>query len=421
MRSFPSSRHPRTIATVLAGVALLVVAANPLAHADDDLKNKQRQVHQQAEQASHDLDESSAALRRAGAALSAAQASLVTAQGKLAVAQGRVTAARAVDQQMQARLVAAQQRLASARDELAAGRAEVAQQRITVGNTLTDFYTEGDPQLLALTAVVNAHDFSEVTRQLEYLDTVVGIQTQTFDRLRAAEVLLQVRESQVETARDEVATQRAAAAAHLVEVQKLEAEAAAAAESVRRLVAARAAAEDAAQAVRRQDQILLARLRKEERRIKQLIIERARNIKGGYHGETSGILNLPTDGPVTSPYGYRRHPIYGYWGLHDGVDFKTDCGEQLWAVASGRVIEEYYSDVWGNRLYLDLGSFNGKNVTVIYNHLSRYKVGVGERVMRGETVGYAGTTGWSTGCHLHFTLMINGNPVDPMPWIGNRS
>ena len=421
MRYFPSPRHRRTAVASLAGVVLLALTAFPHAFADDDLKKKQHQVQHQVEQAHQDLDESSAALRQAMAALSRAKASLLAAQGRLAVAQGKVAAARILDQQMQAKLVEAEQRLATTREELAAGQADVAKQRVNVGNTLTEFYADGDPQLLALTAIMGAHDFSEVTRQLDYMDTVVGLQTQTFDQLRAAEVLLTVREGQVEDARDDVATQRAAAAAHLVEMRKLEEEAAAAAESVRQLVVARATAEDAAYQVKKHDLALLHQLKKEEDRIKQLIIERAQKARGGYHGATNGILNMPVDGPVTSPYGWRIHPIYGYWGLHDGTDFGADCREPLWAVASGRVLEEYYSEVWGNRLYLDLGNFNGKNVTVIYNHMSSYKVGVGEHVSRGDTVGRVGTTGWSTGCHLHFTLMVNGNPVDPMPWIGDRS
>jgi murein DD-endopeptidase MepM/ murein hydrolase activator NlpD len=69
--------------------------------------------------------------------------------------------------------------------------------------------------------------------------------------------------------------------------------------------------------------------------------------------------------------------------------------------------------VWGNRLYLNLGMVNGDFITVIYNHLSGYNVEVGATVGRGDVVGYVGTTGWSTGCHLHFTVMENGKPVDP--------
>ena len=60
---------------------------------------------------------------------------------------------------------------------------------------------------------------------------------------------------------------------------------------------------------------------------------------------------------------------------------------------------------------------NGKYVTVIYNHLSSYNASVGQTVKRGQVVGYAGTTGWSTACHLHFTVMVNGQTVDPMGWM----
>ena len=78
------------------------------------------------------------------------------------------------------------------------------------------------------------------------------------------------------------------------------------------------------------------------------------------------------------------------------------------------MISEYYDSVWGNRLFLDVGRVNGKNMTLIYNHISSYKAHSGNRVGRGDVVAYAGTTGWSTGCHLHFTVMLNGTAVDPM-------
>nr|WP_246299431.1 M23 family metallopeptidase [Nocardioides panaciterrulae] len=137
----------------------------------------------------------------------------------------------------------------------------------------------------------------------------------------------------------------------------------------------------------------------------------------GYRGSTGGFLERPVaNSYVTSPFGWREHPIYHYWGLHDGDDFHAPCGTPLHAAGTGRVMSEYYSSVWGNRLYLNLGIVNGKNVTVIYNHLTRYAVGSGATVARGQVVGYAGTTGWSTGCHLHFTVMVNGTAVDPMKW-----
>jgi murein DD-endopeptidase MepM/ murein hydrolase activator NlpD len=122
-------------------------------------------------------------------------------------------------------------------------------------------------------------------------------------------------------------------------------------------------------------------------------------------------------GYVTSPYGWRMHPIYHYWGLHDGTDFHAPCGTPLRASGYGTVIARSYSDVYGNRLYLDLGQVNGHNLTVVYNHASSYRYGVGAKVDRGAVVGYAGTTGWSTACHLHFTVLRDGNAVDPMGYM----
>ncbi len=87
----------------------------------------------------------------------------------------------------------------------------------------------------------------------------------------------------------------------------------------------------------------------------------------------------PVPGYVTSPFGWRRHPIYGYWGLHDGTDFHAPCGTPLQAAGNGRVISEYYQSAWGNRLILDLGRVRGHGVAVIYNHISGYRAHTGQR------------------------------------------
>ena len=81
------------------------------------------------------------------------------------------------------------------------------------------------------------------------------------------------------------------------------------------------------------------------------------------------------------------------------------------------MINTYWDEVYGNRLYLSIGRVNGANITLVYNHMSGYAAGEGETVARGEVVGYVGSTGWSTGCHLHFTVLRNGEPVDPMNYM----
>jgi murein DD-endopeptidase MepM/ murein hydrolase activator NlpD len=183
-------------------------------------------------------------------------------------------------------------------------------------------------------------------------------------------------------------------------------------------VAAREKAQRKAQRARRHDLEELAKLKKQERKIKQQILAAAAaDHSHGYVGNDDGFLLAPVNGSVTSPFGYRIHPIYHYWGLHDGTDFGVSCGEGMRAAADGKVISRYYSSVYGNRLYIDVGKVNGHALTVVYNHASGYRVGVGDQVTRGEIVGYVGSTGWSTGCHLHFTVLRDGRAVDPMGYL----
>ena len=125
-------------------------------------------------------------------------------------------------------------------------------------------------------------------------------------------------------------------------------------------------------------------------------------------------LALPVSAPVTSSYGMRLHPILGYWKLHDGTDFGAACGTPIRAAASGVISEKYFNAGYGNRLFIDHGSINDRIMTTAYNHLSGYAVSVGQRVSQGQIVGYVGTTGYSTGCHLHLMLWVNGSMVDPM-------
>ena len=124
----------------------------------------------------------------------------------------------------------------------------------------------------------------------------------------------------------------------------------------------------------------------------------------------------PVPGPITSPYGMRFHPVLHYWKLHDGTDFRAGCGTTIRAPYSGRVEEKYYNGGYGNRLMIDHGYVRGKYVTTGYNHAIRYTVGVGQRVRKGQVIGYVGSTGYSTGCHLHLMVWLNGRVTNPMRW-----
>jgi murein DD-endopeptidase MepM/ murein hydrolase activator NlpD len=112
----------------------------------------------------------------------------------------------------------------------------------------------------------------------------------------------------------------------------------------------------------------------------------------------------------------RFHPVLRYWKLHDGTDFGAGCGTPIRAPASGRVAEKYYNGGYGYRLMIDHGFESGRFVTTGYNHASRYTVHVGQRVRKGQVIGYIGSTGYSTGCHLHLMVWLNGRVVNPMIW-----
>ena len=125
---------------------------------------------------------------------------------------------------------------------------------------------------------------------------------------------------------------------------------------------------------------------------------------------------FPVPGPITSPYGRRFHPILHYWKLHDGTDFRAGCGTRIRAAANGRVEEKYYNSGYGNRLIIDHGVERGRYVSTGYNHLSGYAVRVGQKVRKGQVIGYVGSTGYSTGCHLHLMVWLDGRVSNPMRW-----
>ena len=412
LRSFPRATRRRAMVACLAMVLAALPLALPQASADD-LKHRKHQVHHHVRHAKAQLDESSGALRRATGRLEAARTELAAAHRHLAHTRGKLAAARILDAQMQARLAAAKRELAGARQDVASSQVDIGEKKADIGRIAVENYQGGSPSLMGITAMLNAQQPTDVITQLNTVGNLMSRESNALDRLEAAKALLVVREQQVEKSKEQVAAERAAAAANLARRKRLEEQAAVERTQVAQLVATRRDARAHARTVRAHDLRQLKKLQRQEEQIKRKILARARHARGGYKGSTGGFLYRPLPGVITSPYGWRIHPIYHYWGLHDGVDMASPCGTPERAAGTGRVVAEYYSSVWGHRLYLDLGQVNGKNMTVIYNHIARYRVHTGAHVRRGEVVAYEGTTGWSTGCHLHFTVMLNGNPVNP--------
>ena len=116
---------------------------------------------------------------------------------------------------------------------------------------------------------------------------------------------------------------------------------------------------------------------------------------------------------LTSPYGYRTHPITGNYTMHNGVDLACSSGTPIYASKSGYVTTATYHYAYGN--YVTINHMDG--FSTLYGHMTYFVVSEGEYVEQGQVIGYVGSTGYSTGPHLHFTIYYDGSTVNPMNYI----
>jgi murein DD-endopeptidase MepM/ murein hydrolase activator NlpD len=149
-------------------------------------------------------------------------------------------------------------------------------------------------------------------------------------------------------------------------------------------------------------------LEEEQARVERLIEEEASRA-----GDAPGVLVRPVPGAITSSFGMRLHPILGYSRMHTGVDMSAGHGQEINAGGSGRVILAGFYGGYGNTVIID----HGGGMTTLYAHQSQLGVSYGDQVDAGQLVGYVGTSGLSTGAHLHFEVRLLGRPVDPTDYI----
>jgi murein DD-endopeptidase MepM/ murein hydrolase activator NlpD len=131
----------------------------------------------------------------------------------------------------------------------------------------------------------------------------------------------------------------------------------------------------------------------------------------------TGRLLRPVDGPLTSPFGTRYDPYYHVWQLHAGLDLAAAAGTPIRAAAGGTVVRAGWFGGYGNYTCLAHGVVDGQRLMTCYGHQSQLLVRPGQQVSAGQVIGRVGTTGASTGPHLHFEVRLGGRPVDPRPWL----
>lgn len=141
---------------------------------------------------------------------------------------------------------------------------------------------------------------------------------------------------------------------------------------------------------------------------------------GSEGGSSSGgasssgwLYPLPYRVSITDAYGWRINPISGQRSFHHGTDFAASSGTAIYASRSGTVTDAGYDDVYGYSVTIN----HGDGYSTLYAHMTNYVVSTGDYVTQGQVIGYVGSTGWSTGPHLHFSIYYNGSSVNPMNYV----
>lgn len=313
-------------------------------------------------------------------------------RGRLAAVEGRQAAARA--------------RLDQLSDEVAASRKALTRQALSA-------YT-GQSEAARYAAMwLRATSAAEIVSKSSYLRVVVGNQT---DLIAGAERL----RNEVADRRDELASARAATVAErdAVAAHQARLTASRAAQDVlRRDVVGELATKDRLRdetlARKAEFQATLDTLERESRAIAEALRRRAAAGGSPMGGVAPGRLQRPISGAaITSVFGPRVHPIYGDVRSHTGIDFDGSSGTPIRAAAAGVVVSASTLGGYGNCTLVD----HGGGLVTLYAHQSAMSVSAGERVVAGQVIGRVGTTGASTGPHLHFEVRRQGDPVNPMPY-----
>lgn len=257
-------------------------------------------------------------------------------------------------------------------------------------------------QLNYVDVIIGSKSFSDFANRLELLKRII--------RADFSLILeIQEQQRQIEAKRAELEQEKA-------QLDALEADAVKAQEAIEAKKAEQQRALEEAQAHRAAAEQLESELQQASADVQAKIEARLREQQagGGYTGVVgTGQLSWPCSGPITSPFGYRIHPIFGIEISHAGMDIGVPEGTPIHAADSGTVIEADWISGYGYTIIID----HGNGIQTLYAHNSSLIAGAGQSVSKGEVVAYSGQTGNVTGPHCHFEVRINGSPVDPMGYL----
>lgn len=392
-------------------------------------EDKQRKNEKELEELAHELEELSEDLQNAVLELKRIEQKLPDAQAALADAKAKYEKAKREVKTLEDRLLAQETTEAGLVTRIEEDEARSHEVRQNVG-ALARQALKGELSTSSLAIMLDAADPQEYVQQYGLVTTAMRSQTQLLEQLAQDDAANRNARVRLEAVRERIDELRADAVVKRNEANERRKEAANHEAEVRQLVDQQRAktayiesqkeAAEAKEAQLKRDRDALEKdlkdiIKKQRERDKK---NKKKDKKPGPVG--SGIFQNPSSYDpmyITSHYGWRVHPVLGYPRLHAGIDLRAYCGVKIFAGRKGQVVWAKYRSGFGNQVLVDHGDINGNSVMSSYNHLQGFAVSAGQSVSGGQTVGYSGTTGTSTACHLHFEVYIDGVAVDPYPYL----
>jgi len=157
-------------------------------------------------------------------------------------------------------------------------------------------------------------------------------------------------------------------------------------------------------------------LARQSNQLTKMLQANAKNTKPSEQFNTTSDFVMPVRGGITSSFGWRTHPIFGSRKFHSGIDIGVPTGTPVRCSNSGVVTFTGWYGGYGKVVIVSHGNYKGKPTSTLYAHLSSYSVSTGSKVSKGQVIARSGSTGYSTGPHLHFEVRVNGQPVNPLSY-----
>jgi murein DD-endopeptidase MepM/ murein hydrolase activator NlpD len=309
--------------------------------------------------------------------------------------------------QLQADAAAAE--LALKNTQLEGALADLEAYRTRLHDRAANLYMRG-PETYS-SVLFGASDFHQYVAGLAYAESVLNVDVDVVEQITQLKENIELQRSAVEDRRNALQQQTSEIAAEQARLAAIRRQQANARNAVLGEISYK---ERLLRHVRNKKEAYAAAL--------QSMLEQSRSIEALLHNAQKGqrvvqgyggYLKWPVSGRITSPYGWRIHPIYGYRSFHTGIDIGAPAGTTVKAARRGEVLYVGYRDAYGLIVIID----HGNSLATVYAHLSRTYVRAGQAVGTLASIAAVGCTGWCTGPHLHFEVRVNGAPQNPMNWL----